>query len=64
MRSQLTSQLAMQTDWINNNTDENGNFNPSNDVSQGSTTPNFDQTVGEAIDSIEDSIEDLSNELN
>lgn len=64
MRAQLTSQLAMQADWVNTNTDENGNFNPSNDVSQGSTTPNFDQTVGGAIDLIEDSIEDLSNELN
>lgn len=74
---QYASQLAMQNDWIQQNTDENGVFNAGDNVSQvgtkpsGGTTNNtgttetvddtgsFDQQVGDAMDSLEDSLEDL-----
>lgn len=79
MRTQLTSQLSMQADWVVKMTDDNGNFNPTNSVSQdglpignsggSSSTPtddgtsqNFDQAVGEAVDSLDQSLDGLLEE--
>lgn len=77
IRTQLSSQLSMQSDWISKSMDSDGNFAPSNNVSQdglttGSSTnidtttdseQSFDQTVGESMESIEGDIESLGNEL-
>ena len=69
MRTQLSSQLAMQSDWVSKMTDDSGTFNPSNDVSQdglsgGTQSQSFDESVGESIDSIDQSIDGLIEEAN
>ena len=65
LSAQYSAQLAMQADWIEQNTDENGVFNAGDNVSQVGTTEtvddtgSFDQQVGDAMDSLEDDLEDL-----
>lgn len=61
LQTQYTAQLAMQQDWISINTDDEGNFSTENDTygEGGSGSVNFDQEVGNAMDSLENSFQDL-----
>lgn len=55
IKTQMSAQLAMHNDWITGHTDESGEI-----VVEGeSTSQSFDQAVGEAYDSLDQSITDL-----
>ena len=59
---QYTSQLAAHQNWIEEHTDEEGNFHPEEDeYSSGysSSSVNMEQAVGEAMDNLESDLEDL-----
>jgi hypothetical protein len=57
LSSQLSGQLNAQSSWIDEHTDEDGNLVGETDTTVSTTTSSAD--VGEAMDSIESSIEDL-----
>lgn len=60
MKQQLSGQLTAHTTWVTEHTDENGNIVTENGIVSGSSDgQSFDQQVGEATDSLEQSIEDL-----
>lgn len=64
--SQFTSQLSAHQSWVDELTDDEGNFHPEQDhvgtpANGGSSSGNvdYDAAVGEAMDNIESGIEDL-----
>lgn len=60
MKQQLTGQLTAHTTWVTEHTDENGNVVSENGTeSNPSDGQSFEQQVGEATDSLEQSVEDL-----
>lgn len=60
MKQQLSGQLTAHTTWVTEHTDENGNVVSENGtISNPSDGQSFEQQVGEATDSLEQSIEDL-----
>lgn len=60
MKQQLTGQLTAHTTWVTEHTDENGNVVSENGTeSNPSDEQSFEQQVGEATDSLEQSVEDL-----
>ena len=60
MKQQLSGQLAAHNNWVTEHTDENGNIISENGTtSSTSDGQSFEQQVGEATDSLEQSVGDL-----
>jgi hypothetical protein len=66
IRTQLSGQLAAQSAWVAEHTDEDGNVvgesgttSSTTDTSTYDTDTSLDAATGEAVDSLEESVEDL-----